>query len=110
MKRSILFFALFLASVSAVQAQRSASASMQISARVVESSRLNVVSTESGAQIVSSSLSDVMFTVNEQIAASVTTESSERRGARSAAKVQEIRIDAAQESASRIVVVSAFYQ
>ena len=110
MKRSILFFALFLASFSAVQAQRSASASMQISASVVESSRLNVVSTDSGAQIVSSSLSEVMFTVNEQIAASVTKESSERRGAGRAAKVQEIRIDAAQESASRIVVVSAFYQ
>ncbi|MEN9839571.1 MAG: hypothetical protein RL177_1050 [Bacteroidota bacterium] len=110
MKRSILFFALFLASVSGLSAQRSASASMQISATVVESSRLNVVSTDSGAQIVSSSLSEVMFTVNEQIAASVTTESSERRGAGRAAKVQEIRIDAAQESASRIVVVSAFYQ
>ena len=110
MKRSILFFALFLASVSGLSAQRTASASMQISARVVESSRLNVVSTDSGAQIVSSSLSEVMFTVNEQIAASVTTESSERRGAGRAAKVQEIRIDAAQESASRIVLVSAFYQ
>jgi len=110
MKRSILFFALFLASFSAVNAQRAASASMQISATVVESAKLDVVSTDAGAQIVSSSLSGVMFAVNQQVAAAVTTESSEVRGRRPSL-VQKISVDAqAQESANRVVVVSAFYQ
>lgn len=107
MKRSIFFFALFLASFSAVNAQRAASASMQISATVIESAKLDVLSTDEGAQIVSSSLSGVMFAVNQQVAAAVTAESSEVRGR--TALIQKISVDA-QESSNLVVVVSAFYQ
>lgn len=66
MKRSILTFAIILASSTGLFAQRTASASMQISATVVESARLNVSLTESGAEVTSSSLGGVVFTIAQK--------------------------------------------
>lgn len=122
MKRSILFFALFLASANGLFAQRTASASMQISATVVESARLNVALTETGAEVTSSSLGGVVFTIATEThsgnqvmtPANISLSSNETIlafGKTNPTKVQKIQVEAANLSAApQTYIVSAYYQ
>jgi hypothetical protein len=122
MKRSILTFALILASATGLFAQRTASASMQISATVVESARLNVALTETGAEVTSSSLSGVTFAVTQHATSGNTTmtpanislssnETILAFGKTNPTKVQKIQVEAANLSAApQTYIVSAYYQ
>jgi enterochelin esterase-like enzyme len=122
MKRSILFFALLLASASGLSAQRTASASMQIRATVVESSRLNVAATQNGAEVTSSSLSDVMISISQEsnsgntvmTPANVTLSSNETIlafGKTNPTQVKKIQVETANLSAApQTYIVSAYYQ
>ena len=122
MKRSILFFALLLASASGLSAQRTASASMQIRATVVESSRLNVAATQNGAEVTSSSLSDVMISISQEsnsgnatmTPANVSLSSNETIlafGKTNPTQVKKIQVETANLSATpQTYIVSAYYQ
>ena len=122
MKRSILFFALLLASASGLSAQRTASASMQIRATVVESSRLNVAATQNGAEVTSSSLSDVMISISQEsnsgntvmTPANVSLSSNETIlafGKTNPTQVKKIQVETANLSAApQTYIVSAYYQ
>jgi hypothetical protein len=122
MKRSILTFALILASATGLFAQRTASASMQISATVVESARLNVALTEGGAEVTSSSLGGVVFTIATEThsgnqvmtPANISLSSNETIlafGKTNPTKVQKIQVEAANLSAApQTYIVSAYYQ
>jgi hypothetical protein len=122
MKRSILTFALLLASATGLFAQRTASASMQIRATVVESARLNVAATETGAEVTSSSLSDVMLSISKEsnsgnatmTPANISLSSNETIlafGKTNPTKVQKIQVEAANLSAvPQTYIVSAYYQ
>jgi hypothetical protein len=122
MKRSILTFALLLASATGLFAQRTATASMQIRATVVESARLNVAATETGAEVTSSSLSDVMLSISKEsnsgnatmTPANISLSSNETIlafGKTNPTKVQKIQVEAANLSAvPQTYIVSAYYQ
>lgn len=121
MKRSILIFALILVSASGLYAQRTASASMQIRATVVESSRLNVAATRNGAEVTSSSLSDVMISISQEsnsgntvmTPANVTLSSNETIlafGKTNPTQVKKIQVETANLSAApQTYIVSAHY-
>ncbi len=63
MKRSITTFLFIALTATAAMAQRTASATMQISATVVESTRLELSSSDDEIRVTSSSQSDVVFSV-----------------------------------------------
>lgn len=121
MKRSILTLALLLASATGLTAQRTASATMQIRATVVESARLSVVRTETGAEVTSSSLSDVTISITRNAnsgttvmtPANVTLSSNETIltfGKTNPTIVQKIQVEAANLStAPQTTIVSAYY-
>ena len=121
MKRSIITFALILASTTGLYAQRTASASMQISATVVESARLNVATTATGAEVTSSSISGVTFSITQgatsgndtMTPANVSLSSNETIlafGKTNPTKVQKIQVEAANLSAApQTYIVSAYY-
>ncbi len=122
MKRSILTLAINFALATGLSAQYTASATMQVRATVVESSRLNVIKTEAGAQVTSESLGTVMFSVTKEHQAgqaamtpsNVSLSSDEKilsYGKTNPTRVQKIEIEAANLSASpQTYIVSAYYQ
>jgi hypothetical protein len=122
MKRSIITFAIILASATGLFAQRTASASMQISATVVESARLNVAATATGVEVTSSSLSGVTFSITQDAISgntamtpsNISLSSNETIlafGKTNPTKVQKIQVEAANLSAvPQTYIVSAYYQ
>jgi hypothetical protein len=121
MKRSIITLAIIFASATGLFAQRTASASMQISATVVESARLNVAATATVAEVTSSSLSGVTFSITQDAISgntamtpsNISLSSNETIlsfGKTNPTKVQKIQVETANLSAvPQTYIVSAYY-
>lgn len=133
MKRSIISLLFIALTATAAMAQRSVSATMQIRATVVESTRLELLTSSNEIQVTSSSRADVVFSVKQtqntgdssmttlsasipnpqSIEATYSLSSDETilsYGKANPTHVKRIKIDTAHVSATpQTYIVSAFY-